>query len=95
MLGPTGAGAHIQVHSQIRATFSGTVPTPGSVAVSVKSAVLNASRTSAVLAPMAWSAALVDRPECLGENIYIIIRFVNKARLARPLWNSQAGRGAR
>ena len=53
MFGPTGAAAHIQVHSQIRATLSGTVPAPGRVVV-VKSAVLNASCTSAVAAPKAW-----------------------------------------
>ena len=42
-----GDGAHIQVHSQIRATLSGTVPTPGSVAASAKPVALKAACTSA------------------------------------------------
>ena len=48
-----GDGAHIQVHSQIRATSSGTVPTPGSVAVSAKSVALKAACTSATGMPTA------------------------------------------
>src|SRR5258708_4063240 len=45
MFGPMGDGAHIQVHSQIRAALSGTVPTPGSVAAWAKSVSLKAACT--------------------------------------------------
>ena len=48
-----GDGAHIQVHSQIRAALSGTVPTPGSVAASAKSVALQAACTSATGMPTA------------------------------------------
>src|SRR6266496_2669087 len=48
-----GDGAHIQVHSQIRAALRGTVPTPGSVAVSAKSVALKAACTSATGMPKA------------------------------------------
>src|SRR5258708_20545053 len=53
MFGPMGDGAHIQVHSQIRAALSGTVPTPGSVAASAKSVALKAACTSAAGTPTA------------------------------------------
>ena len=53
MFGLTGDGAHIQVHAQIRAALRGTVPTPGSVAVSAKSVALKAACTSATGMPKA------------------------------------------
>jgi len=53
MFAPIGDGAHIQVHSQIRATLSGTVPTPGSVAAWAKSVSLKAACTSATGMPKA------------------------------------------
>src|SRR5260370_42171387 len=53
MFAPMGDGAHIQVHSQIRATLSGTVPTPGSVAASAKPVALKAACTSAAGTPTA------------------------------------------
>src|SRR5258708_17294180 len=53
MFGPMGDGAHIQVHSQIGAALSGTVPTPGSVAASAKSVALKAACTSAAGTPTA------------------------------------------
>ena len=53
MFGLMGDGAHIQVHSQIRAALSGTVPTPGNVATSAKSVALKAACTSATGMPTA------------------------------------------
>src|SRR6266542_2184642 len=57
MFGLTGDGAHIQVHAQIRAALRGTVPTPGSVAVSAKSVALKAACTSATGMPKAPKGA--------------------------------------
>ena len=48
-----GDGAHVQVRSQIRATSSGTVPTPGNLAVSAKSVAVKAACTSAAGMPKA------------------------------------------
>ena len=57
MFGPTGLGAHIHVHWQIRATFSGTV-TPGAIGTSgVNASELNAPATSATRAPLARYSA--------------------------------------
>src|SRR5258707_11487024 len=50
---PAGPGAHIEVRSQIRATLSGTVPTPGSVTASAKSVALKVACTSATGMPKA------------------------------------------
>jgi len=58
MFGPTGDGAHIHVHWQIRATFNGTLPIPGSGTCVVKSVVENTAATSAMSTlPAAYALA--------------------------------------
>jgi hypothetical protein len=80
-----GDGAHIQVHSQIRATLSGTVPTPGSVAVSAKSVALKAACTSATGMPTAPKLAS-------GSELKVTSRLTLQGLPAFPLASSARDR---